>query len=174
MDPRLRRCIIHCISELSRKRFTDFCEEFDYIVIDLPSIIYGLNRPETFIVNIGLAQQLGQSRARFILVLDYSQDKHRPLAERRLKVIRELGLDYVLSTDRPAEIKAAEIVSDLRKKGYSAVVLSRDYDPLLIVDDMLQPVGAKFTWIVRYIKVDRECLIAKCKSRLCDSSLCQG
>jgi len=174
MDPKLRRCLTNCISELSRKRFTDFCEEFDYIVIDLPSIIYGLTRPETFIMNLGLAQQLGQSRAHFILVLDYSQDKHRPLAERRLRIIREFGLDYVLATDRPAEIKAAEIVSDLRRKGYSAVVLSRDYDPLLIVDDMLQPVGAKFTWIVRHVKIDRECLIAKCRSSLRGPLLCQG
>ncbi len=174
MDPRLRRCVTRCILELSRGKFTDFCEEFDYIVVDLPSIIYGLNRPEAFIVNLGLAQQLGQLRARFILVLDYSRDKHRLLAEKRLRVIRELGVEYILSSDKPAEIKAAETVSELRNRGYSAVVLSRDYDPLLIVDDMLQPVGAKFAWIVRHIKIDRECLSSKCKFDLNVSSMCQG
>jgi len=40
-----------------------------------------------------------------------------------------------------------------------AIVLSRDYDPLQIIDEILQPVKiSEKSWIVRLVRIDRECV----------------
>ena len=58
------------------------------------------------------------------------------MAGSRVRRLRELGLDYVLTKDEPAEIRAAR---ERLKRG-KCIVLSRDYDPLTLINEMLQPV----------------------------------
>ena len=68
-------------------------------------------------------------------------------------------MDYILSLEESAEIKAAEICKEFQEKNIKCIVLSRDYDPLQIIDEMLQPYKiTEKVWILRLVRVDRECL----------------
>ena len=63
--------------------------------------------------------------------------------------------DYILAEDEPAEIKAAKECLNKPR----CIVLSCDYDPLTVMDEMLQPIKvAKAAWLVRRIAVVRECV----------------
>ncbi len=158
MDPKLRRKFVKCIRKVRTITFTEACQEFDYIVIDLASIVYGLKRPIEFLKNLSLAQSYGVSRARFIIVLDYSKDVHVKVSNRYVKIIDELGLEYEISPNEPAEIRAAKICRDLINKGHRSIVLSRDYDPLMIVDEELIPCRRYITWTVDHVVIDRKCI----------------
>ena len=60
-----------------------------------------------------------------------------------------------MASDEPAEIKAAR---ECLKRG-KCIVLSRDYDPLTIINEMMQPVKvSEMAWLVRKITVDGDCL----------------
>ena len=42
---------------------------------------------------------------------------------------------------------------------WGCIVLSRDYDPLTIINEMMQPIKvAERAWLVRKVMVDRDCL----------------
>jgi hypothetical protein len=77
---------------------------FDYLVVDYPSIAYGLRRPRSFLVNIKLAMDYGYLRPKVIFVLDYSKPIHKEVVDSRLWWFRGLGLEYVLAEDEPAEL----------------------------------------------------------------------
>ncbi|NPA71157.1 MAG: hypothetical protein GXO26_10160 [Crenarchaeota archaeon] len=158
MDPKLRRRIIKCVRKIRTITFTEACQEYDYIIIDLASIVYGLKRPIEFLKNLSLAQSYGMCRSRFIIVLDYSKDIHVKVSSRYISMIRDLGLEYETSPDEPAEIKAAKICRELIDNGYRSIVLSRDYDPLMIVDEELMPCRRYFIWTVDHVMVDRRCI----------------
>ena len=73
----------------------------------------------------------------------------------RVRWLRELSLDYILAEDEPAEIRAAK---ECLKRG-RCIVLSRDYDPLTIINEMIQPIKvSERAWVVRKVVVDRDCL----------------
>ena len=66
-----------------------------------------------------------------------------------------MGLDFILADDEPAEIRAAR---ECLKRG-KCVVLSRDYDPLTVINEMLQPIKvAERAWFVRRITMNKNCL----------------
>lgn len=128
---------------------------YDYLIIDYPSIAYGLKRPRSFLVNIRLALDYGYLKPKVIFVLDYSKPVHREVAESRVWWFKELGLEYVLAEDGPAEIKAARLCLERPR----CVVLSRDYDVLTVMDFMLQPLKvSEKAWVVRLVSVDKDCL----------------
>jgi len=158
MDPKLRRKIVKCVRKLRTITFTEACQEYDFIIIDLSSIVYGLKRPIEFLKNLSIAQTYSTCRSRFIIVLDYSKDVHVRVSRRYIELIRELGLDFEVSPDEPAEIKAAKICRQLIEKGYRSIVLSRDYDPLTIIDEELMPCRRFFYWTVDHIVIDRKCI----------------
>ncbi|NPA23624.1 MAG: hypothetical protein GXO23_04950 [Crenarchaeota archaeon] len=158
MDPRLRRKVIKCVRRIRTIPFTDACNEYDIIVIDLASIVYGLRRPVEFLKNLSLAQTHNIVRSRFVIVLDYSREIHVKVSNRYITLIRDLGLEYVLSENEPAEIRAAKICREHILRGHKCIVLSRDYDPLTIVDEELMPSRRHFAWTVDHVMVDRRCL----------------
>ena len=108
VDPRLRRVYLRCITEVARGTLPDLVNGFyDYLMVDLASITYGLRDPRSFLVNVRLAIDYGYLRPSIIFVVDYSKPEHRAIAESRVKWLRELSLDYILAEDEPAEIRAA-------------------------------------------------------------------
>ena len=138
--------------ELKRGTLNDFCNEFDYILIDLSSITYGIKNWKSFIYSIYLALSYGICKSNFIFVLDYSKNEHRLVNENRIKFLKELHLNYVLSYDEPAELKAAKLCKEFQEKGMKCIVLSRDYDVLTILPEMLQPIKiSEKSWIIRHI-----------------------
>ena len=135
---------------------------YDYLIIDFSSIAYGLRRPRSFLVNIRLAMDYGYLKPRVVFVLDYSRPVHKEVAESRIWWFRELGLEYVLAEDGPAEIRAARMCLSLNK----CVVLSRDYDVLTVMDYMLQPIKVSGrAWVIRLVSVDRACLLNNAKPK---------
>lgn len=153
----MRRVYSKCIIELDRKLFTYFCNIYDIIVIDLASIVYGIKNPKEFILNLALARNYVKSH--FIIILDYLKDKHKQVSDKYVKFIKDLCLDYVLADNESADIKAAKVCREFIDKGLKAIVLSRDYDPLQIIDEILQPVKiSEKSWIVRLVRIDRECV----------------
>jgi len=73
----------------------------------------------------------------------------------RLWWFRDLGLEYVLAEDGPAEVRAARLCLERPR----CIVLSRDYDPLTIINEMLQPIKvSERAWFVRLVFIDRVCL----------------
>ena len=156
MNPRLRKVYSRCITEVARGTLPDLVNGvYDYLMIDLASITYGLRDPRAFLVNVRLAIDYGYLKPNVIFVIDYSRPEHRAVAESRVKWLRELGLDYILASDEPAEIKAArECLSKPR-----CIVLSRDYDPLTVINEMIQPIKiTERAWINRRIAVNRDCV----------------
>ena len=156
VDPKLRKAYSRCVVEVARGLLPDLVNGiYDYLMIDLASITYGLRDPRTFLVNVRLALDYGYLEPNVIFVIDYSKPEHKAVAESRIKWLRELSLDYVLASDEPAEIKAArECLSKPR-----CIVLSRDYDPLTVINEMIQPIKvAERAWFVRKVMVDRDCL----------------
>ena len=126
VDPKLRRAYSRCVREVSRGLLPDLVNGFyDYLMIDLASIAYGLKDPRAFLVNVRLAIDYDYLRPSVVFVVDYSKPGHRAIAESRVKWLRELGLDYILAEDEPAEIKAAK---ECLKRG-KCIVLSRDCNP---------------------------------------------
>ena len=156
MDPRLRRANLRCVVEVSRGLLPDLVNGlYDYLLIDLASITYGLRDPRTFLVNVRLAIDYDYLKPSVIFVVDYSRPEHRAVAESRVRRLRELSLDYILASDEPAEIKAAR---ECLKRG-KCIVLSRDYDPLTIINEMMQPIKVmERAWLVKKITVDGDCL----------------
>jgi hypothetical protein len=152
VDPKLRRAYSRCIVEVSRGSLDDLAADFELLLVDLPSLAYALGA-YSLLASIRLGLDYGKLR-RVIFVLDYWEVKHRLVADKYIRWLRELGLDYRLSPDEPAEIKAARICMEVG----NCIVLSRDYDPLLILDEELQPVRRGFRWMVRRIRINRECL----------------
>ena len=61
-------------------------------------------------MNVRLAIDYGYLKPNVIFVIDYSGPGHRAVAELRIKWLRELGLNYILASDEPAEIKAAKLL----------------------------------------------------------------
>ena len=57
---------------------------YDYLIIDLASITYGLKSPRSFLVNIKLALDYGYLKPRVIFVLDYSKPIHREIVDSKL------------------------------------------------------------------------------------------
>ena len=126
MDPRLRRVYSRCVVEVARGLLPDLVNGFyDYLMIDLASITYGLRDPRAFLVNVRLAIDYNYLRPSVTFVIDYSRPEHRAVAESRIRWLRELSLDFILAEDEPAEIRAAK---ECLKRG-KCIVLSRDYDP---------------------------------------------
>ena len=156
MDPKMREAYSRCVMETSRGLLPDLVNgRFDYLVIDFPSIAYGLRRPRSFLTNIRLALDYGYLKPKVIFVLDYSKPIHREVAGSRIWWFRDLGLEYVLAEDGPAEIKAARLCLERPR----CVVLSRDYDVLTVMDIMIQPLKiSEKAWVVRLVSVDRNCL----------------
>ncbi len=156
MDPRLRRIYSRCITEIERGALPDLVnDKYDYLMIDLASITYGVKDPRTFLVNVRLAIDYDYLRPSVIFVIDYSRPEHRAVAESRIKWLRELSLDYILAEDEPAEVKAAR---ECLGRG-RCIVLSRDYDPLTVINEMIQPIKiTERAWINRKITINRECL----------------
>jgi len=158
MDPKTREVYSRCSREVARGLLPDLVNgKYDYLVIDFPSIAYGLRRPRSFLVNMRLAMDYGYLKPKVIFVLDYSKPVHREVAESRVWWFRDLGLEYVLVDNEPAEIRAAKLCLE----GPRCVVLSRDYDVLTIMDYMLQPIKvSERAWFVRLVLIDRPCLSA--------------
>jgi hypothetical protein len=128
---------------------------YDYLIIDLASITYGLKSPRSFLVNIKLALDYGYLKPRVIFVLDYSKPIHREIVDSKLWWFRELGLEYVLADNEPAEVRAARLCLERPR----CIVLSRDYDVLTVMDFMLQPIKvSERAWLVREVFIDRTCL----------------
>jgi len=159
MDPKAREAYPRCVTEASRGLLPDLVnDKYDYLVIDFPSIAYGLSRPRSFLVNIKLAIDYGYLKPRVIFVLDYSKPIHKEVAGSRLWWFKELGLEYVLAEDGPAEIRAAKLCLERTR----CIVLSRDYDVLTIMDYMLQPIKvSERAWVVREVLIDRPCLSSR-------------
>ncbi|GAB6944804.1 hypothetical protein [Vulcanisaeta sp. JCM 14467] len=65
------------------------------------------SRARDFLANVRLAIDYGHLKPSIIFVIDYSKPKHRAISESRIKWLRELGLDFILADDEPAEIRAA-------------------------------------------------------------------
>ena len=156
MDPKMREAYSRCVMEASRGLLPDLVNgKYDYLVVDYSSIAYGLKSPRSFLVNIRLALDYGYLKPKVIFVLDYSKPIHREVAESRIWWFKELGLEYVLAEDGPAEIRAAKLCLSLSR----CVVLSRDYDVLTVMDYMIQPLKvSEMAWFVRLVSVDRDCL----------------
>ncbi|ADN51786.1 hypothetical protein [Vulcanisaeta distributa] len=156
MDPGLRRIYAKCIVEVERGTLPDLVNDrYDYLMIDLASITYGLRDPRTFLVNVRLALDYDYLRPNVVFVIDYSRPEHKAVAETRIKWLRELGLDYILADDEPAEVRAAK---ECLRRG-KCIVLSRDYDPLTVMSEMIQPIKiTERAWINRKIIINKECL----------------
>jgi hypothetical protein len=156
MDPKMREAYSRCSREVARGLLPDLVNgRFDYLVIDLASITYGLKRPRSFLVNMRLAMDYGYLKPKVIFVLDYSKPIHREVAGSRIWWLKGLGLEYVLAEDGPAEIRAAKLCLERPR----CIVLSRDYDVLTIMDYMLQPIKvSERAWFVREVFIDRSCL----------------
>ena len=108
VDPRLRKAHSRCVVKVARSLLPNLVNGvYDYLMIDLASITYGLRDPRAFLVNVRLAIDYGYLRPSVVFVLDYSRPEHKVVAESRIKWLRDLGLDYILASDEPAEIKAA-------------------------------------------------------------------
>ncbi len=142
--------------EVARGTLPDLVNDlYDYLMIDLASITYGLKDPRAFLVNVRLAIDYDYLRPSVVFVVDYSRPEHRAVAESRIRWLRELSLDYILAEDEPAEIRAAKECLNKPR----CIVLSRDYDPLTIMDEMIQPIKvSERAWIVMKVMVDRNCL----------------
>ncbi|ADY00973.1 MAG: hypothetical protein ACP5GZ_07310 [Vulcanisaeta sp.] len=156
MNPRLRRIYSKCVVEVERGTLSDLVNDrYDYLMIDLASITYGLRDPRTFLMNVRLALDYDYLRPSVTFVIDYSRPEHKAVAESRVKWLRELGLDYILAEDEPAEVRAAR---ECLRRG-RCIVLSRDYDPLTVMDEMIQPIKiTERAWINRKITINKECL----------------
>jgi hypothetical protein len=152
----MREAYSRCSREVARGLLPDLVNgRFDYLVIDLASITYGLKRPRSFLVNMRLAMDYGYLKPKVIFVLDYSKPIHREVAGSRIWWLKGLGLEYVLAEDGPAEIRAAKLCLERPR----CIVLSRDYDVLTIMDYMLQPIKvSERAWFVREVFIDRSCL----------------
>ncbi len=156
MDPRLRRFYSRCVLEVERGTLPDLVNDrYGYLMIDLASITYGLRDPRTLLMNVRLALDYDYLRPSVIFVIDYSRPEHRTVAESRIRWLKELGLEYLLAEDEPAEVKAARECLNRSK----CIVLSRDYDPLTVMDEMIQPIKiTEKAWINRKITINKECL----------------
>jgi hypothetical protein len=156
MDPRTREAYSRCLVEVSRGLLPDLVNgRFDYLVIDFLSIAYGLRRPRSFLTNVKLAMDYGYLKPKVVFVLDYSKPVHREIIDSRIWWFRGLGLEYVLAEDGPAEVRAARLCLERTR----CIVLSRDYDPLTIINEMLQPLKvSERAWFVRLVLIDRACL----------------
>ncbi len=155
MDPGLRRIYSQCVEEVDRGTLSKFLEEFDLIVVDLASVTYGVRNRLALVKALSMSGYGGK----VLLVLDFSREEHVAAARKILPMIERFCLGYALSRDRPAEILAGELCREKMKEGVRCIVLSRDYDPLQVVDEMLQPIRVHpWQWILRRIRVDRTCL----------------
>jgi hypothetical protein len=141
--------------EVSRGLLPDLVNgRFDYLVIDFGSVVYGLRRPRSFLINIKLALDYGYLKPRVVFVLDYSKPIHREVAGSRIWWFKGLGLEYVLAEDGPAEVRAARLCLERPR----CIVLSRDYDVLTVMDYMIQPLKiSEKAWFARLVSVDRAC-----------------
>ena len=64
-------------------------------------------------------------------------------------------MDFILADDESAEIKAAKECLKRDK----CIVLSGDYDPLTIINEMIQPIKVtERAWINRKITINSKCL----------------
>jgi hypothetical protein len=155
MGPKTREAYPRCVMEASRGLLPDLINgKYDYLIIDFPSIAYGLKSPRSFLVNIKLALDYGYLKPKVIFVLDYSKPIHREIIDSKIWWFRELGLEYVLAEGEPAEIRAAKLCLGLG----GCVVLSRDYDVLTVMDYMMQAIKiSEKAWFARLVSVDRAC-----------------
>lgn len=137
----------------------ELCGEYRVIIVDWASIVYGLKNPLSFLMNLVLAEKEGYVNSHFVFVIDYSKDIHRKVFDFKYRrYFEEHCVDYVLSMDEPAEVKAAKMCREYRERGISSIVLSRDYDPLLYIEDIVMPHRVKYRWVLRHVEVDRKCL----------------
>ena len=99
---------MRCVVKVTRSLLPDLANGFyDYLMIDLASITYGLRDPRAFLTNVRLAIDYGYLRPSVVFVVDHSKPEHRTIAEVRVKWLRDLGLDFILAEDELAEIRAA-------------------------------------------------------------------
>ena len=104
----MRRVYSRCVVEVARGVLPDLVNGvYDYLMIDLASITYGLKDPRAFLVNVRLAIDYGYLKPSVVFVIDYSRPGHKPIAESRIKWLRDLGLDFILAEDEPTEINTA-------------------------------------------------------------------
>jgi hypothetical protein len=155
----MREAYSRCSREVARGLLPDLVNgRYDYLIIDYPSIAYGLKRPRSFLVNMRLAMDYGYLKPKVIFVLDYSKPIHREIVDSRIWWLKGLGLGYVLAEDGPAEVRAARLCLERPR----CIVLSRDYDVLTIMDYMLQPIKvSERAWFVRLVFIDRGCLSSR-------------
>ena len=60
VDPRLRRTYSRCVVEVGRGVLPDLINGlYDYLMVDLASITYGLRDPRAFLANVRLAIDYG-------------------------------------------------------------------------------------------------------------------
>ena len=159
MDPKTREAYSRCVREVSRGLLPELVNgRYDYLIIDFSSIAYGLKSPRSFLTNIKLAMDYGYLKPKVIFVLDYSKPIHKEVVESRIWWLRELGLEYVLAEDGPAEVRAAKLCLERPR----CIVLSRDYDVLTVMDFMIQPIKiGERAWIARLVLIDRSCLSSR-------------
>ena len=80
-------------------------ESYDYLMIDLAGITYGLRNPRALLTNIRLTIDYGHLKPSAVFVIDYSRPERKAVAESRVKWLRDLGLGFILAEDGSAEIK---------------------------------------------------------------------
>ncbi len=147
------------MKELRVLTLDELCCEYRIVIVDWASIVYGLKNPLTFLMNLMLAEREGYVNSHFVFVIDYSRDCHRRVFDSKYrKFFDEQHVEYVLSMDEPAEVKAAKMCQEYRMRGVPSIVLSRDYDPLLYIDDIAMPQRVRYRWLLRHVRVDRRCL----------------
>ena len=102
MDPRLREAYSRCVREVARGLIPDLVNGlYDYLVIDLASITYGLKDPRAFLVNVRLAIDYGYLRPGVIFVVDYSRPEHEAVSGSMSKWLGPCSTIPLLSMVQP-------------------------------------------------------------------------
>ena len=70
---------------------------YNYLMVDLASITYGVKDPRAFLMNVRLAIDYGYLKPSIIFVIDYSKPEHKAVAGSR---IRWQGIGPRLHTHR--------------------------------------------------------------------------
>ena len=85
MDPKLRMTYSRCVREVARGSLPDLVNGlYDYLMVVLASIIYGLKDPRAFLMNARLVIDYGYLRPSVVFVVDYSRPEHRAIVDRGL------------------------------------------------------------------------------------------
>lgn len=134
----MKRALKRCSRVIAVLTPVELAAEYRRLYLDLASLTYKLKSPYRYVRSLS---QL----ADVVVVLDYSNERQRAVADRRLQWIRQLGVRYVLATDKPAEILAAE----LSARDPGSIAVTRDYDALAVAPRVAMPDVAVFKIIER-------------------------